>query len=455
MSVIHHFAWMTNTATPVLFWFRRDLRIEDNCGLYHALSSGSPVIACFIFDQNILDRLSDSNDARVSFIHQSVTTLKDEIRNRGGELIVRYGLPEVEIPKIVIQYKCNTVFANHDDEPYSRQRDGFIRNWCMETNTGFKTFKDHLIFERNEVLKPDGRPYTVFTPYSKSWKTHLMSGVAQTGAFPSSLNSFPSEEISTWKKTSLSPVPTLEEMGFTQAYMEISNETCSDSLLINYHQTRDIPSVEGTSRLGIHLRFGTASIRKVAQRAYLTNEVFLNELIWRDFYAMILFHFPHVVESPFRRAYEHINWRNDEIEFERWCQGQTGYPLVDAGMRQLSQTGWMHNRVRMVTASFLSKHLLIDWRWGEAWFARKLLDFDLASNNGGWQWAAGCGTDAAPYFRIFNPSAQQQRFDPDLTYIKKWIKEYHSPEYPLPIVDHAFARKRCLDVYQSGITGQK
>ncbi len=446
---------MINSESPVLFWFRRDLRLHDNCGLFHALSSGRQVIACFVFDTNILDQLEDCNDARVTFIHQAVSHLKTEIQKKGGDLFILHGQPEVEIPALVEAHSVQTIFANHDDEPYSLKRDEQIQKWCISTNRSFQTFKDHVIFERNEVVKPDGHPYTVFTPYSKTWKKIMVeSGVLADGSY-ACFRSYPSSEINGWKQMPLSPIRSLKEIGFDPVVISFPSRECDHSILSNYHQSRDIPSINGTSKLGIHFRFGTISLRENARFALSVSEVYLNELIWRDFYAMILFHFPHIVSGPFRKEYEQIAWRNNEAEFDLWCVGKTGYPLVDAGMRQLNQTGWMHNRVRMVVASFLSKHLLIDWRWGEHYFARKLLDYDLASNNGGWQWAAGCGTDAAPYFRIFNPTAQQKRFDPDMRYIKTWVPEFDTSEYPEPIVEHNFARERCLSIYKSGINSPK
>lgn len=446
---------MNKIESPVLFWFRRDLRLHDNCGLFHALSSGHPVIACFLFDRHILDQLEDHDDARVSFIHQSVTQLKSEIQKRGGDLHVLHGLPEVEIPKLALTHSVHSIYANHDDEPYSLKRDSKLKDWSQSNHISFHTFKDHLIFERDDVLKPDGKPYTVFTPYSKTWKTRMIESGRESDGTLCCFRTFASSERKGWKNLPALPVPSLDDLGFQATTIAFPNPDVKLSIIQHYHQTRDIPSIDGTTRLGVHLRFGTISIREQARLACTTNEVYLNELIWRDFYAMILYHFPHVVEGPFRREYDQIEWRNTETDFHSWCEGKTGYPLVDAGMRQLNQTGWMHNRVRMVVASFLAKHLLIDWRWGEHYFARKLLDYDLASNNGGWQWAAGCGTDAAPYFRVFNPTAQQNRFDPGLAYVKSWIPELDTSEYPVPMVDHKFARERCLAVYKSGINSHK
>lgn len=446
---------MPDLESPVLFWFRRDLRLHDNCGLFHALSSGRTVIGCFVFDTNILDQLEDDDDARVTFLHQAVNRLQSEIQKKGGDLYVLHGQPEVEIPKLASTHSIQSIFTNHDDEPYARKRDALIRDWCHSKHISFHTFKDHHIFERDDVLKPDGKPYTVFTPYSKTWKNQMVeSGLEADGTY-SCFRTYASSELANWKNTLSDPMPTLEDLGFQPSSISFPDPYADLSIIQDYNRTRDIPSIEGTTRLGIHFRFGTISIREHARLALASNEVYLNELIWRDFYAVILCKFPHVVNGPFRVEYDQIEWRNNEAEFNLWCEGKTGYPLVDAGMRQLNQTGWMHNRVRMVVASFLAKHLLIDWRWGEHYFARKLLDYDLASNNGGWQWAAGCGTDAAPYFRIFNPTAQQKRFDPEMIYIRTWVPEIDSPDYPVPIVDHNMARERCLIVYRNGLNSLK
>ncbi|HRW75527.1 MAG: deoxyribodipyrimidine photo-lyase [Lewinellaceae bacterium] len=446
---------MTNQGNT-LFWFRRDLRVQDNHGLYRALTSGLPVIGCFIFDEHILSSLEDKDDARVTFLHDTIHDLQEQIDARGGTLIVEYGKPEELIPRILDEYHIQKVYFNHDDEPYALQRDQFIAEHCQRHQISLYSFKDHLIFERDEVLKKDGLPYTVFTPYANAWKNRLeLAGLDQDG-YPLALSAFPSEHPSyPWKKVNSSRIPSLDSMGFVASEKEFPPREVKTSLIRQYGDQRDYPSAQGTSRLGIHFRFGTISIREKARKAYHLSQTFLNELIWRDFYAMILHHFPHVVNGAFRTPYDQIEWRNDEDDFRKWCMGMTGYPLVDAGMRQLNATGFMHNRVRMVVASFLTKHLLINWQWGEAYFARKLLDYDLASNNGGWQWAAGCGTDAAPYFRIFNPDAQQKKFDPKFTYIQSWLPEWGSASYPPPMVDHAFARQRCLKVYQEGLNRSK
>ncbi len=443
-----------------IFWFRRDLRLKDNAGLYHALKSDIPVLPIFIFDKNILERLEDRTDARVTFIHQTLATLKKELAALGSSLLIKYGTPKMVWEEILEAYNVKSVFTNRDYEAYALERDGMIKE-LVENNGGtFHTFKDHVIFEKEEVLKKDGLPYTVFTPYSRIWKAKLLEKMVaveaangQTQDLSYYFKSYPNEKYFTnFYQTNPLPAPTLQEMDFEETSIEIPDQTVTRGLIRNYDQTRNFPAIAGgTSKLGIHFRFGTISVREKARHAQQLNEVFLNELIWRDFYAMILAHFPHVANGAFRKKYENIPWRNNEREFKKWCEGKTGYPMVDAGMRELNATGFMHNRVRMVTSSFLTKHLLIDWRWGEAYFAEKLLDFDLASNNGGWQWAAGCGTDAAPYFRIFNPTSQMQKFDKELKYVKKWIPEYETTAYPSPIVEHKFARERCLATFKAAL----
>ncbi len=442
-----------------IFWFRRDLRLEDNAGLYHALKAGTPVLPLFIFDKNILDDLVDNTDARITFIHQEVTRLQQELNGFGSSILVKYGHPLAVWKEITEQYQIEKVFTNHDFEPYAIQRDKEVSHLLEQKGVQFRTFKDHVIFEKGEVVKDDGQPYTVFTPFSRKWLAKLDSRITtwaneKGGVVKDSfyLKSYPTLKYKTnFLKINPLQIPRLEDLGFKPAKFDFPTKQAEQGVIRHYDQTRDFPAQDGTSRLGLHFRFGTISIREKARKARQLNKTFLNELIWRDFYAMILAHFPHVVGAPFRPEYDRIAWRNDSVEFKAWCEGETGYPLVDAGMRELNATGYMHNRVRMVTASFLTKHLLIDWRWGEAYFAQKLLDFDLASNNGGWQWAAGCGTDAAPYFRIFNPTSQQQKFDKDLKYIRKWVPEFETSDYPSPIVDHKMARERCLKVYKEAL----
>ncbi len=427
-----------------IFWFRRDLRLHDNAGLYHALKSGHPVLALFIFDRKILDNLDDKTDRRVSFIYKALADLQTELMALGSSLLVRYGNPYEIWQEITQNYSIAEVHTNHDYEPYALERDRKIGETLNAKGIAFYTHKDQTIFEKSEILSNGGTPYTVFTPYSRKWKDTL-------NAFY--LKSYLTEKYFTnFLKINFLPIISLAEMGFVETQETFPAKIVRNELVMNYHDTRDLPAVAGTSRLSVHLRFGTISIRDLARQTKDLNERYLNELIWRDFYMQILWHFPHVgAGQAFRKEYECIEWRNNEVEFERWCEGKTGYPIVDAGMRELNATGFMHNRVRMVVASFLTKHLLIDWRWGEAYFAKKLLDFDLSANNGGWQWASGSGTDAAPYFRIFNPTSQTQKFDSQLTYIKKWIPELNDFDYPRPIVEHAFARERCLSTYQKAL----
>lgn len=438
-----------------LFWFRRDLRLQDNAGLYHALKSKFPVLPLFIFDADILDKLDDPQDARVSFLHQSIQDLHKELQALGSSVLVRYGKPSEVWAQVLEEFAIAEVYTNHDYEPTAIQRDEQVKAVLAEHHIPFYGFKDQVIFEKLEVTKADGKPYTVFTPYSRMWKNKLNSrmempdGAGEEAPVSFYLKPYPCEKhYANFYQIEPLPVPALSAMGFHVSTVEIPSSSVSRGLIKTYDKTRDFPYLLGTSRLGIHFRFGTISIREKARRALELNETFLNELIWRDFYAQILTNFPHVAKGSFRPEYDRIEWRNDEKEFEKWCSGKTGYPIVDAGMRELNSTGFMHNRVRMITASFLTKHLLIDWRWGEAYFAKKLLDFDLASNNGGWQWAAGSGTDAAPYFRVFSPAAQQEKFDPEYKYVRKWVPEYGTAAYPKPMVDHKFARERCLEVYK-------
>lgn len=429
-----------------VFWFRRDLRIEDNAGLYQALRSGRPVLPVFIFDTCILSHLKDENDARVHFIHSQLQALNEQLKKAGSSLWVYHGTPLEAFTELNYRFYIAEVFINRDYEPYARQREREMQELLDYKGIGFKGSKDQVIFEKDEVVKNDGSPYVVFTPYSKQW----LKKIKEEG-----LQSHPSEHYrENFAHTSGWPIPSLEEMGFKPSTITFPPKTVDDEVITHYHENRDLPAKNGTSRLSVHLRFGTVSIREVVKKASQLNTTFLNELIWRDFYQMILWHFPRVVNESFKKAYDRIEWRNDENDFDLWCQGMTGYPMVDAGMRQLNVTGYLHNRLRMVTASFLTKHLLIDWRWGEAYFGQKLLDYELASNNGGWQWAAGTGVDAAPYFRVFNPNRQMERFDPDKSFIKYWLPEYGSPTYPSPIVEHSFARKRALETYKAALEGR-
>jgi deoxyribodipyrimidine photo-lyase len=431
------------------FWFRRDLRLEDNAGLYHALKSGDKVQCLFIFDTDILDQLP-KNDARVNFIYNTIVTLDADLKKNGGSLLVKIGKPAEIWKALADEYKIAKVYTNKDFEPYAKERDEALHSFFSLNKIEFKTFKDHVIFEGNEVLKDDGKPYTVFTPYKRKWLLKLNSKTNNGASYY--LKSYPSKSMlhNIAKHTSYT-MPTLANVGFETSTVLIPSIEIKQAIIKDYDKNRDYPAIDGTSRLGIHFRFGTISIRDKARKALALNQTYLSELIWRDFYAQIMDHFPQVATRAFRPEYDKIEWRYDESELEKWKQGQTGYAIVDAGMRELNATGHMHNRVRMVVASFLTKHLLIDWRLGEAYFAEKLLDYDLASNNGGWQWAAGCGTDAAPYFRIFSPMAQEKKFDKERIYIKKWVPEIDEPKYPLPMVDHTFARERCLQAYKKAL----
>ena len=431
-----------------IFWFRRDLRLQDNAGLYHALKDENPVIPIFIFDKNILDKLENKEDRRLIFIYHAIMELQEKLKKLGSSLEVYYDFPENVFTKLLSKYKIEKVFTNHDYEPYAIDRDEKIKEGLQPSGATLITYKDQVIFEKDEVTKDDGKPYTVFTPYSRKWKAKLNDFY---------LRPYPTEKyFSNFYKQSPFTIPSLASMRFKNVETAFPPKLANKTLIKNYYEQRNFPSVNGTSKLGVHLRFGTISIRELASTAKELNETFLNELIWRDFYQSILWHFPHVgLHKAFKPEYENIEWRNNENEFELWCKGETGYPIVDAGMRELNQTGFMHNRVRMIVASFLSKHLLIDWRWGEAYFAEKLLDYDLAANNGGWQWAAGSGCDAAPYLRIFNPYLQTKKFDPELKYIKMWVPEFQEFSYPAPIVEHEFARKRCLEVYSKALRSNK
>lgn len=426
-----------------VFWFRRDLRLEDNAGLYYALKGANPVLPVFIFDTNILDDLSDKKDKRVTFIHHRLQILQQQLIKSGSTLKCFYSSPIDAFKELVSNYTIEAVITNKDYEPYAMQRDKEIAQFLREHNIKFTSYKDQVIFEQQEIVKESGEPYAVFTPYSRKWKERLNDFY---------LNPYPTVQYKQhFYKTKPFPIRELSDIGFEESDNVFPAIEINESIISNYAETRDIPAIEGTSRLGLHLRFGTVSIRQLMQKAFKLNETFLNELIWRDFFMMILWHHPKVVYQSYKAEYDNIKWRNNEGEFEAWCEGKTGYPIVDAGMRELNATGFMHNRVRMITASFLCKHLLIDWRWGEAYFAKKLLDYDLAANNGNWQWAAGCGCDAAPYFRIFNPEIQTKKFDPQLIYIKQWIPELETFEYPKPIVEHKFARERCLATYKRAL----
>lgn len=425
-----------------LFWYRRDLRIEDNVALFHALSSGNKVLPIFIFDTEILSEL-DPTDARVSFLHSRLAQINDFLKTQGTSLLVKKGGVVEVLDELTALYDVQEVFANKDYEPYATRRDEALKKHLQSKNIPLLLFKDQVIFETNEIVKSDGTPYKVYTPYAKKWMAHLGEVFYQSCASETLCQHFYAFQTS---------FPSLEAIGFRPSPHGVLPFDISELLVHNYEQTRNFPAVNGTSRLSPHLRFGTISIRKCVQIARKSNNpTFLKELVWREFFMQILWHFPKSVVQNFKSKYNGISWRNDPEEFRAWCEGKTGYPLVDAGMRELNETGYMHNRVRMVVASFLCKHLLIDWRWGETYFAKKLLDFDLAQNVGNWQWVAGTGCDAAPYFRVFNPTEQAKKFDKQFQYLKKWVPEFQALDYVQPIVDHRMARERCLKVYKEGL----
>jgi deoxyribodipyrimidine photo-lyase len=428
-----------------IHWFRRDLRLLDNAALYHALKSGYPVLPIFIFDTNILNKLP-RKDRRVVFIHQTLAQLKAELQSLGSDLLVLIGEPLACWAQLLQNFNIARVYTNRDYEPYAIERDNKVKALLATHGISFLDYKDHVIFEHPEIVTAEGKPYTVFTPYKNKFLQVLNSFYIQ--AYPTL-----KYKLHFWRQNGASfSFPTLADLGFEAISCSFNPPNLSETILKNYAARRDYPAMNATSYLGIHLRFGTISVREVARKALQAESLaFLNEIIWRDFFSNILSQFPRVVTQAFKPAYDKIKWRNNEAEFEKWRWGQTGYPLVDAGMRELAQTGYMHNRVRMVAASFLTKHLLIDWRWGEAHFAELLLDYDLASNNGNWQWAAGCGCDAAPYFRIFNPIEQAKKFDPQGEYIRKWAPEWDSLQYPRPMVEHTFARKRALAAFKEGL----
>jgi len=423
-----------------IFWFRRDLRLEDNKALKEALSSGIPVIPIFIFDTNITGELAP-DDARVSFIHETLTYVDKELKKSGSSVYITKGDPLKIWQELILSFDINSVFINKDYEPYALQRDSVIEKLLQKNNISFKKYKDQVIFEEKEILKSDNTPYTVFTPYKNKWLQKLSENQPPEDTDPPGLRK-------NFYKCNFE-FPSIQKIGFKCSTSSVRPYNLS--AINEYEKFRDLPFADKTSYLSPHLRFGTICIRSMVTLALKKNQIFLNELIWREFFMQILFNYPKVVTENFRSKYDGINWINREDEFEKWCNGETGYPLVDAGMRQLNATGYMHNRVRMVAAGFLCKHLLIDWRWGEAYFAEKLLDYELSSNNGNWQWAAGTGCDAAPYFRIFNPSSQQKRFDPKMEYIRKWVPDFDKASYPKPIVDHDYARKRAIETYKSGM----
>lgn len=427
-----------------LFWFRRDLRFEDNAGLFQALKNSMSVLPVFVFDVKILDQLEDKKDKRVNLIHQRLIEMDLHLRSLGSGMIVRYGNAVEVIFSLCREYGVTDIYCNEDYEPQAIQRDNEVASVASSKSIGFYVCKDQVVFAKDEVIKADGKPYTIFTPYSKRWKLLL---------YEKGVPCYESELMqSKFAKVRNSQLPSISEIGFEQADVHWSKPRITEHLFKEYADTRNIPSFEyGTSHLSVHLRFGVVSVRNLVRQAMDFSEPFLNELIWREFFMMILYHFPRVATQSFKASYEGIRWRNNETEFERWCTGNTGYPFVDAGMRELNATGLMHNRVRMVVASFLIKHLLVDWRWGELYFAQKLLDYDLSANNGNWQWAAGCGCDAAPYFRVFNPTEQLKRFDKDLEYTRRWVPELDDFAYPSAVVEHKLAYNRALAAYKDAI----
>lgn len=426
-----------------LFWFRRDLRIEDNHGLYMALSGKNKVIPIFIFDSNILEKLP-KQDARVEFILSALGAIDIAMKRNRCNVGIYHGTPKAVLEKLLDKWSIEKVVCNEDYEPYASQRDREIKDFLEKKNIGFEQYKDQVIFAKDEVVKDDGTPYKIYTPYSRKWISHFES---------LAVKHFPSEELlgRCYNEKDL-PTSSLSNLGFSKSSVPQPKHVFNDTLIDEYEATRNFPYLDKTSRIGTALRFGTLSVRKaVLQAAARSNSTFLKELIWREFFMQILWHFPHTQKNSFKPQYDRIEWRNDENDFKKWCAGETGYPLVDAGMRELNETGFMHNRVRMLVGSFLCKHLLIDWRWGEAYFAEKLLDYEMSSNVGNWQWVAGCGVDAAPYFRIFNPTEQVKKFDKELRYIKKWVSNFQDLDYPQPIVDHKMARERCLNTFKAAL----
>lgn len=436
---------MKQREAVTIFWFRRDLRLDDNTGLFHALNTGFPVLPIFIFDSTILDKLDSKWDRRVDYFHQALQNINDDLKKLDSTFCTFYGEPFNIFKTLLKQYDIQGIYCNRDYEPTAIKRDTDIAEYCKEKAVVFKAFKDQVIFDRNDILKNDGTPYTVYTPYAKNWRHQL----SREDCKAKKMN---------WRglyRQSFKNIHTLADIGFQKTDINFVKPSLNPTIIDNYDKRRDFPAENGTSRLAMALRYGTISIRKCVEFALDHNNTWLSELIWREFFMQILYHYPKVIDCSFKNKYDFINWRNNEQEFELWCAGKTGFALVDAGMRQLNQTGYMHNRVRMVAASFLVKDLLIDWRWGESYFAAKLNDYDLSSNNGNWQWVAGCGCDAAPYFRIFNPETQALKFDSDLKYIRQWIPEFGTNEYPKPMVDHKAARLRALTEYKKAVIENK
>lgn len=427
----------------VIFWFRRDLRLDDNIGLYHALQSQYPVLPIFIFDNDILKNLDNKRDRRVDYIYQAAESINQELKSVNSRLEVFNGKVMNAFIKLEDKYELKAIFCNRDYEPYTIKRDTEIYNYFKKKNIPFLAHKDQVIFDKNDVLKDDGKPYTVFSPYSKKWRSSLNNEYFQEYRI----------KKYNFLRLSYKDILNLKDIGFERTDINFIKPELNPAIIDNYDKTRNFPAINGTTRLSIALRFGTISIRHCVNFALQHNDIWLTELIWREFFMQILYHFPQVVNNSFKPKYDNIKWINNESHFKKWCEGQTGYPIVDAGMRELNETGFMHNRVRMITASFLCKHLLIDWRWGEAYFAEKLNDYDLSANNGNWQWACGSGCDAAPYFRIFNPSTQAEKFDKDNVYIKRWVPEFEYINYPQPMIEHKAARERALKAYSEAVMG--
>ena len=426
-----------------IFWFRRDLRLHDNVALFNALKSGEKVLPIFIFDTSILDKLP-KNDARVSFIIKELRSMNEHLKSFDASIDILHGKPIEVFESLIKKYQIASVFTNQDYEPYAIRRDQEILELLKSENINFNSFKDQVIFEKNEITKKDGNPYVVYTPYSKKW----IEAYEQINHIHYSSEDLLSQLYTQSKAKELK----LEELGFEETNTPIKNYIFNSRIINEYEETRNFPALDNTSKLGPHLRFGTVSVRQMVSRAEeQENKTFLKELIWREFFMQILWHFPHTHKDSFKPKYDRIVWRNNEDDFKKWCNGTTGYPMVDAGMRQLNNTGFMHNRVRMLVGSFLCKHLLIDWRWGEAYFAEKLHDYEMSSNVGNWQWVAGTGVDASPYFRIFNPTSQIKKFDKDFSYIRKWVPDFQELTYPSPMVDHKFARERCLRTYKEAL----
>ena len=427
----------------VIFWFRRDLRLDYNIGLYHALQSQYPVLPIFIFDNDILKNLDNKRDRRVDYIYQAAKSINQELKSVNSRLEVFNDNVKNVFTKLEDNYELKAIFCNRDYEPYTIKRDTEIYNYFKKKNIPFLAYKDQVIFDKNDVLKDDGKPYTVFSPYSKKWRSSLNNEYFQE--YRIKKNNF--------LRLSYKNILNLKDIGFERTDINFIKPELNPAIIDNYDKTRNFPAINGTTRLSVALRFGTISIRHCVNFALQHNDIWLTELIWREFFMQILYHFPQVVNNSFKPKYDNIKWINNESHFKKWCEGQTGYPIVDAGMRELNETGFMHNRLRMITASFLCKHLLTDWRWGEAYFAEKLNDYDLSANNGNWQWACGGGCDAAPYFRIFNPSTQAEKFDKDNVYIKRWVPEFEDINYPQPMIEHKAARERALKAYSEAVMG--